>query len=354
MSRETHRQIAATDTGVSRKIPEAAFAYYVAVLSYARMLKILKASGRKVSSEEEAFMDLVYAGNFTPPEPIAYYLKGFGNYKLQNQRELRFRASNRPIVQSADGSIGWFGRVDHNTHYLYASYPCLAVYVKRIQNDFNYTMDRNHFDPFWDLPDDMAPLGLGAGLPTSNLLGYAEAQILTPIQLQWYRNAGFNPDFEFDSEHDTIPFIGALMNAVQQEINSTGLKVSALTAEPEGSIAQSVVTQLPYVPEVARPESRCPLIARHALDINGSIIVAAQSLRYLQQHMVDNDEDRQRNTWSVYDYDNFEHVPAEWIGTSNHLYDRTSSLIKEICFRTVSYAAETEMRKLVGILMPNE
>lgn len=99
------------------------------------MIKVLKTSSRRVSAEEEAFMDLVYAGDFKPPESVAYYLKGFGNAKLPDQREL-IRARPCNVVASEDGSIGWFGRVDQNTHHLYGSCPCLAVYVKRIQNDF--------------------------------------------------------------------------------------------------------------------------------------------------------------------------------------------------------------------------
>ena len=151
ITRETHRHIGAMDTSVSPKVPESAFAYYTAVLDYATALRVFKKSGRRATADEEAFMDLVYEGDFRPPESLAFYLKGFGNCKLQNQRELRFRAKPCQAVVSEDGRIGWFGRVDHNTHYLYASYPCLAVYIKRIQNDFNYTQYRN-LDPHWDLP----------------------------------------------------------------------------------------------------------------------------------------------------------------------------------------------------------
>ncbi|KAI4475975.1 hypothetical protein M0804_013960 [Polistes exclamans] len=107
---ETHPLIAAVDTNVSRKVLEFALAYYTATLVYARELKVLMISGRRVSLEEETFMNLVYAGGYRPPASISFYLKGFGNTKLQNQRKLKFRMRPRPVHQSEDGSIGWFGQ----------------------------------------------------------------------------------------------------------------------------------------------------------------------------------------------------------------------------------------------------
>ena len=151
---------------------------------------------------------------------------------------LRFRARPRQSVASEDGSIGSFGRVDHNKHYLYASYPCLAVYVKRIQNDFNYRQDID-LDPHWDLPEDIVPGEAAVGLPTINLLGYATSQVMSPAQIQWLRNAGFGPDFEFESEHDSIPYVGSLMNAVRQEIDCARIKSGELVISSEGSVGQS-------------------------------------------------------------------------------------------------------------------
>ena len=125
--REVHKHIAASDSGISRKVPQSAFAYYTGVLCYARLLKVAYGSARPLTCDEEEFMRLVYEGDFRPPEPIAFYLQGLGCTTLQNQREIRFRMRPRRYVAFEDGSFGWFGRVDGNTYYLYASYPCLAV-----------------------------------------------------------------------------------------------------------------------------------------------------------------------------------------------------------------------------------
>lgn len=204
LTNETHRAIASIDTSISRKVPESVFAYYTAVLATARLYKILKMSGRRITAEEESFMDMVYAGDYHPPASIAYYLKGFGNVKIQNQRELRFRARPRQAIPSEDQSIGWFGRLDANTHYLYAAYPCLPIYLKRIQADIVLGPDD---EVHWNLPEDMAPAELEAGFSTENLLGYKPAQRLSPMQLQWLFNAGFEQDGGFRSIHPEIPLM---------------------------------------------------------------------------------------------------------------------------------------------------
>ena len=71
------------------------------------------------------------------------------------------------------------------------------------------------------------------------------------------------------------------MNSVQQEIDCARIKSGELVITSEVSVGQTVTTEVPGVPPLPRDEGRCPMIARHAFDINGSIVVAAKSLRYL-------------------------------------------------------------------------
>lgn len=351
LSNETHRVLSAVDTSISKKVTEAAYAYYAAAISYARMLKVLSLSSRRVTAEEEAFMTQVYNGNYHPPEALNYYLKGIGNTKLQNQRELRFRARPRPSVASRDGSIGWFGKIGPENHFLYASYPCLPVYLKRIQADFNYTDDPQNEDPYWDLPDDIAPDDEDAGHPTPNLLGWAPAMKMSREQIAWLQAAGFGPNFEFTSEHDTIPLIVTLLDAVQQEIDYARIKTGELSKVSDGSLAQTVVINVPSAPERPRHEGRSNMIAKHALDMNGSIVMAAKALRYLQEHHL---TDEGLNTWSIYEWNDYADVPEAWRLTANNLFDGSSPLLKTYCYRTVPAAPATEVRKLVEILLPNE
>jgi hypothetical protein len=359
LSNETHRVLAAVDTSISKKVPESAYAYYAAVLGYARLLRVLSLSSRRITADEESFMAQVFNGNFSPPESLSFYLKGFGNAKLQNQRDLRFRAKPRPTIASADGSIGWFGKIDQNTHYLYATYPCLAVYMKRIQADWNFTQDPHNEDPNWDLPDDITPDPepdedhdpIPPGKPTKNLLGWAPARRLGSEQVAWLHDAGFGPDFGFDSEHDTIPFMLTLMNAVQTEINNARLKTNDVPATSDGSLTQTVVTTVPFEPEYARDEGRNNMIAKHAFDMSGSLVVAAKSLRYLQEHRV---VENGLNTWSIYEWEEYASVPDGWQASANRLFDDSSDILKSYCYRTVPAAPVTEVRKLVDILLPKE
>ena len=90
--------------------------------------------------------------------------------------------------------------------------------------------------------------------------------------------------------------MGSLMNAIQQEIDCARLKTRELVADGAGSITQTVVTEVASVPNVAKDESKCLMIARYALDISGSHVVATKSLRCLQRHVT---EDRTLNTWSI-------------------------------------------------------
>ena len=113
-------------------------------------------------------------------------------------QRVRIRGKPRQY-EEADGSIGRFGQVNERTHWLYANYPCLAVYIQRIDADWAYTMDPN-FDPAWDLPESIQPDEDDAGLPTPNLLGYGLAKRLTPIQIQWLQEAGYNGE-ELGTEH---------------------------------------------------------------------------------------------------------------------------------------------------------
>ncbi|OAD52939.1 hypothetical protein WN48_11185 [Eufriesea mexicana] len=136
ISTQTHQSIASVETGFSRRVTEGAFNYYTACLAYARMLKVLKRSGRPVSSSEESFMDMIYSGNYQTP-------------------------------------LVW-----------------QTVYACRLQADITYTSQPD-VDPHCNLPNDIRPAEENAGFPTSNLLGYAPSRELTPHQIQWFHEAGF-------------------------------------------------------------------------------------------------------------------------------------------------------------------
>jgi hypothetical protein len=88
LSSQVHKSLAAIGNGFSQRVPESALSYYIAATAYARLLKALDTSGRPITSEEDPFMRMIYAGNYNVPAIIVYFTDGLGNTKL-NHREVR-------------------------------------------------------------------------------------------------------------------------------------------------------------------------------------------------------------------------------------------------------------------------
>lgn len=86
------------------------------------------------------------------------------------------------------------------------------------------------------------------------------------------------------------------MTAVQQELYYSKIKTDELPSTSKGSLTQTVIAEILPGPVANTPACICPKIAKHALDTNGSLVVAAKSLQYLPHNVID-----QINTWAVYD-----------------------------------------------------
>lgn len=148
------------------------------------------------------------------------YLSGFGNIVNNDGRE--FKCSFRPFeaIQSAiDESSGWFGRVDADTHYLYMEYPCLAVFMSRIQNDLAVTIDPENNNVDWDLPGDIAPLEEDSGHPTQNLLGYHSSVVLHRDQRTFLNESGMDDEGVFFSNNNSLPLFLDLLINIQTELD---------------------------------------------------------------------------------------------------------------------------------------
>lgn len=261
IARQIHRSISAIDNGFNRRVPESAMAYYAAALSYARLLKVLDLSGRPLTHDEDSFMRMIYAGEYSVPALLGYFMDGIGNTKL-NQREVRVRASKRTYVRSdEDGSVGWFGKIGPDTHYLYASYPCLAVYATKVALDMAFTNDPN-LDSVWELPADIRPEDANAGNATENLLGYRQLVKLTPLQMQWLQESGFSDQGDYNSAHPSIPYLPDLLTAVQTELTGTKVKLVPMNKDDIGSVAQTITTKLPYAPVKAEEGSQNMIATR--------------------------------------------------------------------------------------------
>lgn len=188
--------------------------------------------------------------------------------------------------------------------------------------DITRTTNRDLPD-VWQLPDDIRPEDQDAGFPTQNLLGYGPASVLTPIQIQWLVEAGFNEAGDYVLEMRDMPLMLTLLVAVQTELSGTRCKLVPLTAEETGSTAQSVTVTTPPGGIAPVREARTLMVSIYGIEVSGPVVVASKSLRYLHKHVVDDDV----NSWSVYEWDGFSNVPDEWKDTANTLYDLTGGLL---------------------------
>ncbi|XP_031849418.2 uncharacterized protein LOC143174139 isoform X2 [Nomia melanderi] len=340
---ESTYEMLAGQTSFAQMVPESAFVYYVAVLAYARLLKTLYISGEPITHEETDFIRKVYCRRFQPPTIISLYLKGFGNTTLETGQEMRIRAKRRQYLKStADGSVGWFGQVGPNTHYLYAAYPCLAVYLRRIQFDLQYT-NNEELSSAWDLPDDMVPNDIKRGMPTRSLLGYREARKLTTHQAEWLSRCGVSDDNDDLNANPAIPFISGLMSGIQMILNGSKVKLEPLPDGEEGSLVQAVTTTQ-FEPNVPQHDSKkLQFEATYASRIDGTLVVMAKTMRYMQQFKED-------SNWSIYDWGGLSNVPSNWTSTCNTLYDSTTTKIKDYSFRTHSFIPDIETSRLMSIL----
>ncbi|XP_076299427.1 uncharacterized protein LOC143218238 [Lasioglossum baleicum] len=306
------------DYGFSLWVPESVFHYYCAVAAFARLLKLKKRTGAILEYSERVFMDAIYNADLHIPAALNDYLTGFGNFKLYGiEVKVKFK-SLKYLTSNDDGSVGWFGRVDHTTHWMYMSYPCLAVYLARIQMDLVYTRERN-LPREWQLPDDIRPAG-HAGLPTPNLLGYDLAKSLTPMQVQWLTEVGWNEAGDFTPDMDLMM---STIRAVQTELLATTLKLSPLTSD---ETVQFVKTRTSPRAISILPEVKASMLAIYGCKVTGTEVVAPKSLPLLQKHVIDDDH----NNWSIYDWNEFGNVPDSWRATANTLWVRSVSRFKRI------------------------
>lgn len=87
---QTFDVLKATTPGFAKRVPIAAFRYYCAVMTWARMLKIHSKNGFRSSFDEQDFVRVVEDANFQIPSPIAIYLSGFGNTSMPRGRDVMF------------------------------------------------------------------------------------------------------------------------------------------------------------------------------------------------------------------------------------------------------------------------
>lgn len=245
------------------------------------------------------------------------------------------RPPDNARTRAADKN-GWFGAVNENTHYLYKSYPCSPVYASRVQQDLRYSgfpdddvvQDVDQLDEddievdenerIWNLPDEIRCQAQGCGNPNENMLGYKYAEKLNSEKISFLTSCGINPNrFTSVNTGDTLNI--ELMNAVDSEYR----EVQHIKNGMAPTLITGSIGQLPFLQTRRNPrtiEMRQPIKPYSSYTKLGGTGYIGMSFAYGIQHLVTHG----RKPWAVYDWDNFNNVPQNWIHTINTLRGRTS------------------------------
>lgn len=291
---DLYLQMSAHSHNYKRNVPISAHNYYFAVLTYARLLHLVKLNKRALTYGESQFVQQIMEnGEFEVTPAFQKYLSGFGSTNLPCGTKQWF-SMHKPTLYSADDGViaGYFGNIENNPG-AYASYPCLAVFAQRIMEDMRYTLNlpQDRDEPAeWDLPDQFAypkrPIN-------RNCIGYMPAVRLSGDQSQFYATKNVTPT-DFGSQNTELPFNVLIMNGVQKFIRENhGLQTVPIPLSESGSQGQ-LVTAL--VTNFGKHPMQHTFVAKAPLQIVGSIAYLGSS--FLYKFKKDGIEiDDQRHLW---------------------------------------------------------
>lgn len=223
---ESFDNFAAKSVNFKRSVPQSAYAYYIAVMAWARALYLKKLNKYRLTTEEREFVDIIYEqGNYVLPKSVSMYLSGFGNFTIPAGPESKF---NLKTFEYDDG--GYFVGMEDN--FLTASYPDVAIYAARIVHDIAYSNGEG--EPEW----------LVNGIDrvwNTRCLGYAPAQRLNEMVLRIFNSCNITAD-GFPVDCDVIPLNIRLLNNVQKYICEVAtIETAPLPSNVSGSVGQMVM-----------------------------------------------------------------------------------------------------------------
>lgn len=297
---------------ITKYISESVFAYYCAVVVYFRLLRLLKVKDKMMTRDELDFHNRVKAANLMVPTLLQDYISCLGDVTFYNghfRERYDFTMLSIEYFTSADGSSGWFGKINANTHILYQMYPCLSVYARRIIQDLLYTAGEANED--WNLPVDVAPKEPNAGKPTKNLLGYAKAQKLTKDQVNFLQEGGVIAN-SFVTSNETLLLAMRLTQNVSQElVRNKDLQLNtALCKYRHGSVAQLPIHYV-IPPKDIEPnyhEIDGPFIQmskyKHPLQLHTAALKFQYQIRF--------NVETELNSWCIYSFNEYKEVPEAW------------------------------------------
>lgn len=249
---ETYETIGSYSKNFKESISHSAYSYYISVLLWARMLYLKQKNKQKLTFEELSFIDSVYQdGGYSMPESVHTYLACFGNMNVPSSITTKFNM--KPYKYNGGG----FFKDMEKDFYLMSSYPCIAIFAQRIQEDLRVT-DDHQLDPKWQ-PDDIDQ----EFKPTC--IGYHDATILGQRQRDFLMRCVTNDDFGSDNE--ILPLNTGLMNGVEKYLKTVkNIKLMQMPNTVTGSVGQ-LLLETPVNTALSEISYR----AQSGLRVDGSI-----------------------------------------------------------------------------------
>lgn len=297
-------------------VSQSAFAYYCATVVYDRILQLRALNYDTLTDDEKRFRKQMKALGLKVPALLQCYIAGMGNISIFNghcHEKFVFRTHPIKYLTSEDRSMGWFGRIGPQTHFLYQKYPCLSVFAKRIIEELRW---KEGDDVSWNLPEDIAPEDPNAGVPSENLLGYGPIQMMTDRQKGFLKRCSV-VETRFPTSNDSFCLSLTLLKEIKKElVAEKPLKLcSAFIHRGVGSVAQLPYHKLSIFPPPTNDDSDLqnievdgPFRQYSKYRFPNALHVAALRFQYQLKCTVD----EKLNIWSVYDFNGFKNVPEAW------------------------------------------
>lgn len=265
---ESFEVMAAKSQNFKRNVPPAAYAYYISVFAWARVLKMKKLNRYRLTTAESEFVEMIFEqGNYVLPKSLGIYLSGFGNFKIPSGPDSKF--TTIPYTMDEDG---FFEHLDEN--FMTSIYPCIAVYAQRIIADLQYTDDPGQ-GPNWNVAEEELPWN-------NRCLGYELAQRLSDMQTRIYQSGGITTE-SFPSDCDILPINTRLLNNVQKYINEVPtIETVPIPISLTGSIGQMVICEPQNIRRMQIPEDigGFNFTAESGLECSGSISYLSGTFLY--------------------------------------------------------------------------
>lgn len=277
---ESYENFSAHSLNFKRSVPVSAYAYYISVFSWARLLQVKKLNKYRLSTEEREFLDVIYdQGNFILPKSLSIYLSGIGNFKLPSGVDTKFDL--KPYEYN---DHGYFENMEDN--FISSFYPCISIYAQRITEDLRVTADPaanvtwrpNAIVQAWN----------------NRCLGYSPAVRLQSMQKAIYDNAGITADL-FPSDCEVFRINIRLLNAVQKYLSEIpSLESGPVPDSATGSQGQ-LITEVPEISRIQDYDNigACNYTSKSPLSVPGPVSYLSGSFLY----RIDFDLTAARSRW---------------------------------------------------------